>query len=285
MLPTSANPRGTTFINLHPLIPFVGESRQWAPVIRIQKESVMRYLSTPDEFVEHLKKQAKKLQRSGAGKHTDLLNRVAKQAGYDHWHHVVKCNENAKAVAQMRSIREECEAIITAELRGQARAVMTSNGVACRPFVLFSTGVGDAWLLEPDEHLAMCLVWQGARQTIGLRDDPNRIEVEWDCAYELLGDFFSVESQHPVIGTRAIGDYPLADVRKLLDQTQSTMMKMASVIGQVDAVEITSEVVAQMVKKGWSEEEVLGLKAEGYRYSPGRDSLLGPIISSEDDDT
>lgn len=152
-------------------------------------------------------------------------------------------------------------------------------------FVLFSTGVGDAWLLEPDEHLAMCLVWQGARQTIGLRDDPNRIEVEWDCAYELLGDFFSVESQHPVIGTRAIGDYPLADVRKLLDQTQSTMMKMASVIGQVDAVEITSEVVAQMVKKGWSEEEVLGLKAEGYRYSPGRDSLLGPIISSEDDDT
>jgi hypothetical protein len=285
MLPTSANPRGTTFINLQPLIPFVGESRQWAPVIRIQKESVMRYLPTPDEVVERLKKQAKKLQRSGAGKHADLLNRVAKQAGYDHWHHVVKCNENAKAVAQMRSIRDECEAIIAAELRGQVKAVMTSNGVACPPFVLFSTGVGDAWLLEPDEHLAMCLVWHGERQTIGLRDDPDRIEVEWDCAYELLGDFFSVESQHPVIGKRAIGGYPLDDVRKLLDQAQSTMMKMASVIGQFDAVEITPEVVAQMVKKGLTEEKVLGLKAEGYRYSPGRDSLLGPIMSSEDDDT
>jgi hypothetical protein len=61
----------------------------------------MRYLPTPDEVVERLKKQAKKLQRSGAGKHSDLLNRAAKQAGYDHWHHVVKCNENAKAVAQM----------------------------------------------------------------------------------------------------------------------------------------------------------------------------------------
>ena len=45
----------------------------------------MRYIPTPDEVVEHLKKQAKKLQRSGAGKHSDLLNRVAKQAGYAHW--------------------------------------------------------------------------------------------------------------------------------------------------------------------------------------------------------
>lgn len=162
---------------------------------------------------------------------------------------------------------------------------MTSNGVACPPFVLFSTGVGDAWLLEPDEHLAMCLVWHGERQAIGLRDDPDRIEVEWDCAYDLLGDFFSVESQHPVIGRRAIGGYPLDDVRKLLDRAQSTMIKMASVIGQFDAVEITPEVIAQMVKKGWSEEEVLGVKAEGYRYSPGRDSLLGPVMSSEDNDT
>jgi hypothetical protein len=245
----------------------------------------MRYLPTPDEVVEHLKKQAKKLKRSGAGKHTDLLNRVARQAGYDHWNHVIKCNENAKAVAQMRSIRTECETTITAELRSQARAVVTSNGVACPPFVLFSTGVGDAWLLEPNEHLAMCLVWQGKRQTIGLRDDPDRIEVEWDCMYELLGDFFSVESQHPVIGTRAIGGYPLGDVRKLLDQAQSTMMRMASVIGQVDAVEITAEVVAQMVKKGWTEKEILDLKAEGYRYSPARDSLLGPLMSSEGDDT
>lgn len=243
----------------------------------------MRYLLTPDAVVERLKKQAKKLQRSGAGKHSDLLNRVAKQAGYDHWHHVIKCNANANAVAQIRSIREVCEEIIASELRGEAKAIVTTDGVACPPFVLFSTGVGDAWLLEPNEHLAMCLVWKGERQTIGLRDDPDRIEVEWDCMYELLGDFFSVESKHPVIGTRAIGGYPLDSVRKLLDQAQSTMMKMASVIGQVDAVEITSEVVAQMVKKGWTEKEVLEFKAEGYRYSPGRDSLLGPIMSGEED--
>lgn len=37
-----------------------------------------------------------------------------------------------------------------------------------------------------------------------------------------------------------------------------------------------------MTKKGWSPEEVLKLKAEGYCYSPGRDTLLGPVMSSGD---
>ena len=245
----------------------------------------MRYLPTSDEVVERLRKQAKKLQRTGAGKHTDLLNRVAKQAGYDHWHHVTRCSENSRAVTQIRAIRDECEAIIAAELRGEVKAAMTSSGVACPPLVLFSTGVGDAWLLEPDEHLAMCLVWHGARQPIRLRDDPNRIEVEWDCAYELLGNFFSVESQHPLFGTQAIGGYGLDAVRMLLDQAQSPMMKMASIIGQFDAVEITAEVLSQMIGKGWDEEELLKLRADGYRYSPVRNSLLGPVISSEDEDS
>lgn len=244
----------------------------------------MRYIPTSDAVVERLRKQAKKLQRNGGGKHTDLLNRVAKAAGYDHWHHAVQCNENAKAATQMRSIREECEAIIAAERRGVIKIVMTQAGVACPPFVLFSTGLGDAWLLEPDEQLAMCLVWQGAREEIGISEDPSRIEVAWDGSYELLGDFFNLETNNPKIGDRAIGGYPLGEVRKMLDKAQSTLSKMAAVIGQVDAVEITTEVVAQMVKKGWSEEEVLKMKADGFRYSPGRDSLLGPIMDSDDMD-
>lgn len=242
----------------------------------------MRYIPTPDEVVERLKKQAKKLQRSDAGKHSDLLNRVAKQAGYAHWHHVIKCNESGTAAAQMRTIRAECEAIVAAELRGDVKVVVTKPGPACPPFVVFSTGIGDAWLLEPDEQLAMCLLWHGEREVIEVSEDPSRIEVAWDGGYELLGDFFHVDTDNPKIGERAIAGYPLKAVRKALDGAQSTISKITSVIGQFDAVDIDDQVVAQMVRKGWSEEEVLKLKAEGYRYSPGRDSLLGPILSSDD---
>lgn len=244
----------------------------------------MRYIPTPDAVVEGLKKQAKKLQRSGAGKHSDLLNRVAKQAGYDHWHHVVQCNEVAKAAGDMRTIRGECEAIVAAELRREAKAVMTGPELLVGPFVLFSTAKGDAWLLEPDEGLAKCLVWQGARQQIGLRDDPARLEVEWDCEYELLGDFFRVESEHPVIGSRAIAGYPLEEVRRLIDRAQSFDAKFDAVIAQTDAVEITLDVMAQMSKRGWSEADLLRMKEEGFRYSPSRNSLISPIVSSEDED-
>jgi hypothetical protein len=46
--------------------PNCGESRQWAPSIRItDKESVMRYIPTSAAKVDDLKKQAKKLQRKG----------------------------------------------------------------------------------------------------------------------------------------------------------------------------------------------------------------------------
>ncbi|HEX2547924.1 MAG TPA: hypothetical protein VHL79_23775, partial [Ramlibacter sp.] len=244
----------------------------------------MRYIPTPDEIVERLKKQAKKLQRSGVGKHSDLLNRVAKQAGYDHWHHVVRCNANGLAIAQVRTLRDECESVSAVELRGQAKAVITKDGPACPPFVIFSTGIGDAWLLEPNEHLAMCLVWQGKRQPITLRDDPDCIEVQWDGEYELLGDFFRIDTAHPDIGERAIAGYPMDDLRKALDKAKSTTSKMTDVIGQWDVVEITDEVIARFIKKGWAEKVVLDLKAQGYRYSPGRDTLLGPIMSSDDMD-
>lgn len=244
----------------------------------------MRYLPTSDEVVERLKKQAKKFQRTGAGKHSELLNRVAKQAGYDHWHHVVQCNEVARVADDMKTILGECEAIVASEMRGEAKAVMTGSELLVGPFVLFSTGKGDAWLLEPDERLAICLVWQGARQDFGLRDDPTQLEVEWDCEYELLGDFFRVESEHPVIGSRALGGYPLREVRELLDKAQSMLTKMAAVIGQTDAVEITADVVAQMANQGWSEPELLRMKDEGWRYSPSRNSLLGPLMSSDDVD-
>ena len=242
----------------------------------------MRYIPTPDAIVDRLRKQAKKLQRSGSGKHADLLNRVAKKAGYDHWHHVVQCNAEAKSTKDLLTIRAECESVVAAELRGEAKGVMTGPELEVGPFVLFSTGIGDAWMLDPEERLAMCLAWQGAPQQIGIRDEPGRMEIQWDGTYELLGDFFRVESELPAIGARAIGGYPLDEVRKLIDRAQSFEAKFDAVIAQTDAVEMTPEVVSQMAKQGWSEAELAKMKEEGFRYSPSRNSLVGPIMSSED---
>jgi len=52
----------------------------------------MRFIPTSDAQLAQLRKQAKKLQRASGGKHTELLDQVARAAGYDHWHHALQCN-------------------------------------------------------------------------------------------------------------------------------------------------------------------------------------------------
>ncbi len=125
-------------------------------------------------------------------------------------------------------------------------------------------------LVAPSSRIRAC---RSPRRT-------DRIEVEWDGEYEPLGDFFSVHTGHPEIGERAISGYPLDNICKVLETVDSTLSKMTDVIGQWDVVDITDEAVARFVSKGWTEKGVLELKAEGYRYSPNRDTLLGPVMSS-----
>lgn len=245
----------------------------------------MRYIPTSDDKVEQLRKQAKKLQRRLGGKHTELLDKVAKQANYDHWHHVVECYGRGKAAVCMAALRRECEAIITAELAGQIKITTTGPEVGAGPFVLFSTGIGDAWLLDPSVQTAMCLALHHKRVDLAISEDPLNLEIGFDCCYELMGDFFRIESNGRAIGNRAIGGYPLSELRPALEQVKPADIRMAETLGQFDTIELTPEVMRQMAKKGYSEEELLQMKAEGFRYSPSRDSLLGPIMSSEDDDT
>lgn len=49
--------------------------------------------------------------------------------------------------------------------------------------------------------------------------------------------------------------------------------KFDAVIAHTDAVEITPDVVAQMMMKGFTEAELLKFKAEGFRHSPTRNSV------------
>lgn len=244
----------------------------------------MRYILTSDEIVEQLRKQAKKLQRELGGKYTELLESVAKQAGYDHWHHVVECNGRGKAAASMAALRRECESIIAAALRSQIKILTTGPEIGVSPLVLFSSAVGDAWLLDPSVQIAMCLVLSHKRVGPTINQDPLELEIVFDGHYELLGDFFHIESHHKLIGDRTFGGYPLSELRPILEQVKPLDIRIAETLVQFDTVEMTPEVMAQMAKKGYSQEELEKMKSAGFRYSPSRDSLLTPIFSSEDDD-
>lgn len=239
----------------------------------------MRFIPTTTVKVEALKKQAKRLQRVGRGKHTELLDRVARGAGYEHWHHVLICRRETEAIHGSRGLVPEIEAIIKAASEGKGKAVVTGPE-ASRAFVLFSTDDGDAWMLDPEEDAALCLTWHGDRQSFKVRDLPTRIEIEWDGTFELNGPFFSVRTTHPDIGSRYIAGYPVDPVRKLLEQVRSPEKRIDGIFEHADAVALSPEIIAQLVRGGWEEGDLLEAARQGAQYSPSRDSVLFPPVGN-----
>jgi len=238
-----------------------------------------KFIMTTPSKVNILKKQAKRLGREGADQHVVLLDRVAQSAGYDHWKHVLTCAEETERASSARNLTAEIESVVAAELAGDVRLIRTGPEAAKKqPFILFSTSVGDAWLLEPMEDRALCLVWRGIRQQFHVQDTPQRVEIMWDGHFELRGEFFIAETEHPDIGSRAVAGYPLEQLRSYLDKLRPVERKMDEVFGQEDTVPMTPEVIEQLVKSGWQRAQLEVAIRQGARYSPGRDSVLFPPV-------
>lgn len=246
----------------------------------------MRYIPTSASTVDALKKQAKKLQRKSGGKHAELLNRVAKSAGYDHWHHVTLCLQEFEQQRGVDALDAECEIILRAASEGTNKIIVTGPEVLPVPFVLFAS-LGDAWLLDPEEELALCLMFRGEKLTRGFRDHARQIEIAWDGSFRLDGDGFAVRTEHPVIGTRVILGYPLDELRPHLDRSQSFHRKFNAIFLQEGAQELTPEVIDRLVAQGWERKVLEDGAREGWRYSPSRNTILMEPIAGgfgEDDD-
>lgn len=235
----------------------------------------MRYLPTSAATVDSLKKQAKKLQRKGGGKHADLLDRVARSAGYDHWHHVTLCLKGFETKSGLDALNAECDLIISAAREGKTKIIVTGPETLTVPLVLLATQ-NDAWLLDADEGLALCLMWQGEVQDCEIEDVGNDIEVGWDGAFALDGDAFTVETQHSAIGTRRILGYPLGELRQAIDRAQSADKRFRTLMAQEDAVDLTPELTARLLAQGWEPTVIEEGVRIGARYSPSRNSLLTP---------
>lgn len=243
----------------------------------------MRFIPTTASKVESLKKKAKALQRNGGGKHAQLLDRIARGAGYEHWHHVTLCLRETEGVRNERSLVGTIERVLNAEREGQVCMVGTGSETArAQPFLLFSTGLGDAWLLDPVGSRACCLMWHGERQSPDIRDLPDRLEIVWEGSFALRGPFFEVDLDHPLIGQRAIAGYPVGTLRQQLAHVTPVERVASEVIDRADAVPLSPETMGQLVRGGWKRQQLEEAARHGALYSPARDSILFPPVSSVD---
>jgi hypothetical protein len=62
--------------------------------------------------------------------------------------------------------------------------------VTVGPLILFSTDTGDAWLLDPADHLAARLARDGDPEPIHFQETDANCAIDWKGNYSIDGDVF-----------------------------------------------------------------------------------------------
>ena len=78
------------------------------------------------------------------------------------------------------------------EIRSIQRRAAAHDGlvVTADQLVLFSTESGDAWLLDPSDHLAARLARDGDLESIAFEETETSFQIDWPGAYRLDGPAF-----------------------------------------------------------------------------------------------
>jgi len=82
--------------------------------------------------------------------------------------------------------------------------------VTLNQLILFSTPTGDAWMLDPEDGLALCLAQDGEVQPYVIAETSDRFAIEWKAHYRIEGRVFVV-IEHSGRERRILG-YPIAQI-------------------------------------------------------------------------
>ena len=75
--------------------------------------------------------------------------------------------------------------------------------------LFFSTETGDAWMLDPEDGLALCLARAGSRLAVRIVETATRFVIEWNASYRFERDAFVVMDGS---GQRIILGYPIREL-------------------------------------------------------------------------
>ena len=123
--------------------------------------------------------------------------------------------KNARTHMQLLSqeqtnFSKEAEYIIQRAQENDARVVRLGT------LVLFSTQSGDAWILDAEDELALCLARSGEKQPYRIIETSTNFAIEWAGNYHIEGERFLVTD--PSGQVRTILGYPTREILRALQQ-------------------------------------------------------------------
>jgi len=104
-------------------------------------------------------------------------------------------------------IKKKIDYIINRAKREDSRKVQSGG------LLLFSTQTGDAWILDTEDKLAICLMRGGEKQNYKIIDTPTQFGFDWDYNYFIDNDndcFITIDKKGM---ERKIYGYPVNDLK------------------------------------------------------------------------
>jgi len=92
--------------------------------------------------------------------------------------------------------------------------VHDSRVVSLGGLVFFSTQTGDAWILDPADSLALCLVQDGERQVFSILETDTNFQIAWEAQYRIDGEMFTVSMADGRV--RTILGYPTSEIENTI---------------------------------------------------------------------
>jgi hypothetical protein len=124
-----------------------------------------------------------------------------------------------KAQPQSASQRQTRESLnLAKEVRTIQRRAADQDGriVSIGPLVFFSTETGDAWMLEPENHLAVRLARAGDALPVLIEETDDRFAIGWQGRFHFDGDTFVYEDNASGRVSAIIG-YPVKQLLRAID--------------------------------------------------------------------
>lgn len=231
----------------------------------------MKLIPTTGADLEKLKSRAKQLKRNKHIKHSEALELAARQAGYQHWHHVTLSHRESVALAQTYSVKFLCESIVKDAILGETHYI----GLDDPPLVLIADGKHNAFALSADSDHAIVLLLNGVPQNY-VADETS---ITFTQTYQIAQDLLSIDS---IPSMRFVLDMQQFS-RALFEVKHSLAFdkEFSEVFLRDGSVDITDDVIPALKQMGLTESDIHGAIVSGAKYSPTRKGLLYPVMNDE----
>ena len=100
------------------------------------------------------------------------------------------------------NLRDEVEYVCRLACKGE------SHVIGFNQLVFFSTATGDAWMLDWEDELAICLMQEGDRRPFEVGETDRRFAIHWEGRYHIEGELFAYLDNATPTHARTIAGYP-----------------------------------------------------------------------------